>query len=927
MVDRQAIERQAGGLVTFPNPLEAPPGAFLRADNAVVTREGIISKRRGYRRYMALSNPASAMGQFKKRLVVLDGQQLKYDSDSLGTAAAWSGTFSPPLGQRMEFMETDLSLFFTTSKGPYKQDSLTGTPVRAGMPQGLAIRLALTGTGNGWFSPGNRVSYQVTWMRKDANGQEVRGAPSQVEVLTNQLFNVSLAHAAGVVTVTHAAHGYLTGDIVELQDLVDAAFGEGPHSITVVDPNTYTYTDGLGTPGASTTGKAGKAFNVQLETVVPLGTGVKAGDVLEIWRSDLSGAADVEPDIRRFLVAERVYSAGTTMSFLDQVDPTLLGEDLYTNDNRDTEQQENGRPPLCHHMAYWKTHGWYFNVEMEHFAGARLIRVTDISTTPGAEDTITVTAGAPFAYKFSTVEDVAQRKFRLYTTADPSTPTVAQAVEATVKSLCWVMGQDADCPVYPYYGSGIEDPPGSIIFRRKEAGGTAITVQASAGAGDNFTPDLTSALTSSSDRGEAIVLRSKSEQPEAVPLFNRMRIGSSNYAILWAVGLKDTLFVGKEDGIFKITGESDNGGGFSFVVTEADRTIVPLGSMLVAPLDNAIYLHSTQGMTRMVETGSGISSRLIEWTLNRLSVSGVYGSISHLVPYESERSLFVCTHLLPGESRITGALAYNYLTRAWTCLKKPISCGVELSSDHRLYVAHAEDPYILQERKTFTVEDYLDEDLPATVTSSGTTTLNGATVSTITLTYSYREPIAKGWLFSSKLGGDSGWDHAEGLVEAVTDNGGGSFTLTLDRLVDVDNGAALVTMPVVMDLEWLAEDGGNAAVDKEYPFLQLEFEADTALHHVVGFQADHQEALEELPEAVMTPAAGWGTSAWGTSSWGSAESARRSTTHRVAVPVNHARAQRLLVSYRNRYAKEEVHLVQKTLDAQITSNRTAQVAA
>ena len=86
MAEQQTISRRATGLYTHPNALEVPPGSLLVADNAVIDREWVISRRRGFKRYgSALDGPPAALFEFKKRLITLDGDRLKYDSDGAGT--------------------------------------------------------------------------------------------------------------------------------------------------------------------------------------------------------------------------------------------------------------------------------------------------------------------------------------------------------------------------------------------------------------------------------------------------------------------------------------------------------------------------------------------------------------------------------------------------------------------------------------------------------------------------------------------------------------------------------------------------------------------------------------------------------------------------------------------------------------------------
>src|SRR5262245_174102 len=68
---------------------------------------------------------------------------------------------------------------------------------------------------------------------------------------------ISLAKTGTLVTVTHTAHGFPDQSVIRIDSLVDPTYETGPHTITVVDVNTYTYTVAVEPTNATTTGTAG----------------------------------------------------------------------------------------------------------------------------------------------------------------------------------------------------------------------------------------------------------------------------------------------------------------------------------------------------------------------------------------------------------------------------------------------------------------------------------------------------------------------------------------------------------------------------------------------------------------------------------------------------------------------------------------------
>ncbi len=185
MAAKQSVDLKIKGLHTFENPLSLPMGSLLQAVNVVVDRPDTVETRRGFKAYGdALDAIGTALTTFQGRLIVHNGSFLSYDSDGAGNWTNYSGSFTSASSYRMKFAESNKNLYFTTSNGVYKLDSLTGTPVLAGAPQALGGSGATTGA-TGWMANSVNVAYRVTWSYEDANNNFIEGAPSQRIIATN----------------------------------------------------------------------------------------------------------------------------------------------------------------------------------------------------------------------------------------------------------------------------------------------------------------------------------------------------------------------------------------------------------------------------------------------------------------------------------------------------------------------------------------------------------------------------------------------------------------------------------------------------------------------------------------------------------------------------------------------------------------------
>jgi len=601
---------------------------------------------------------------------------------------------------------------------------------------------------------------------------------------------------------------------------------------------------------------AGAASEVDIVFTIPYG--IAAGDFYEIYRTELSASESTDPGDRHYKIVRNTLDSDDitagTITYSDQnvIAYVDIPTPLYTNDLQETVAQQNDRPPWCKHLALYKGHTWFGNILREHQIE---ILFNDYSKLAN-DDTITLTLGSTTAtYTAKASETIASQQFLLSTAES----TEAENIRETMKSLVRCINRDPDQSTWEAYYTSAGDVnarPGKVLIKCTALNTAAFTIlSVEAGGGPSFDPDITSANTSTNGSAENRVARSKFQKPEAVPYLNTMEIGRANRAILGMATLPHGLLVYKEDGIFLVSGETDSAGGFTFVVDEIDPTIRLIAPASLVALDNAVFGMTTQGVVRSYEGGSSIVSRPIEHDLNPLTQFTSFSTITHAVAYESDRKYLLFTQESSSNSKARIAWVYNYLTNAWTMWRKDVGCGIVCSRDNKLYLGHATDKYVLQERKSYLAsnEDYVDETLSFTVTAKSTTTYDSATVTTVTISYDYgNASMVAGWLFE--------YGNWEGKVVAVTDNGSNSWTLTLNTLVTLPTPSfsASLSLPITMIVEWAPEDLGNAGIVKQFSWFQVYQEENFALTNELGFFADTQDEMQWIDPISVTRVIGWG---------------------------------------------------------------------
>lgn len=213
---------------------------------------------------------------------------------------------------------------------------------------------------------------------------------------------------------------------------------------------------------------------------------------------------------------------------------------------------------------------------------------------------------------------------------------------------------------------------------------------------------------------------SKFEQPEAVSVNvltgNYIDVGSEERDILRIFPLRDSLFIFKQDGLFRLSAETE-----PFVVSLFDSSCILLAPDSVSVSQNIIYGWTTQGISTVSESGVTIASRPIDTEVLKLQSSNYtnFKTSTFGVGYESDNSYIVWTVKNSTDTYATQAFRYSSLTGTWTKYTKANTCGILNSSDDRLYLGVPTIARIEQERKAFAREDYADYEYDFTIGSTG----------------------------------------------------------------------------------------------------------------------------------------------------------------------------------------------------------------
>lgn len=592
----------------------------------------------------------------------------------------------------------------------------------------------------------------------------------------------------------------------------------------------------LGTPSQRiiVSNSAGGTRDVSLTFTIP--SGITTSDFFQVYRSPMSASSTDEPNDELQLVYEASPTAGEitakSVTFTDSTPVSLVGAYLYTNSSQEGIAQSNDEPPFAKDLTLFKGYAFYGNVKTKHQIAIILVSVGGSGLA--LNDTITINS---MVFTAKAAEVIANREFLRSTGG-----SAAQNIDDTAKSLVKVINQYAsNTTVYAYYVSGYQDLPGQILLVKRTLDDTSFAVSTS----NSVAFDVGSG-TSDNEEYQNGLMWSKLEQPEHVPTLNINYIGSKNYEIRRILALRDSLFILKDDGIFRLTG---NGGSWNIDPIDVSTKIIAPDSAVV--MNNQIFCLSDQGIVTISDIGVQVISRPIEDQITDL-ISQDYDKLKTLsfgMNYDTDRKYYLYTIGEGSETYPTQAFVYNTFTQAWTKHIKNAKHGFVDRTDDKIYLANPSDKHVLQERKAFNFTDYIDEQIDgySVVSSSGyDVVLNDVT------------GISVGYLLYE----------SSTVYSIITAIDVPSNTVTVNDQKTWAVASVTVYKSIPVEIEYAVQDFKNPGVMKHYQECQILFRNAQFLTGNISFYTDLSGGYSNTSFSGLYGSDLWGLFLWGYGAWG-----------------------------------------------------------
>lgn len=336
--------------------------------------------------------------------------------------------------------------------------------------------------------------------------------------------------------------------------------------------------------------------------------------------------------------------------------------------------------------------------------------LNDSSTLTFTDGTNSFTLGFSLA-----AEDAANGIARYYLSGTP-----AQNVDDTARSIIRVINRFTDNTfIYAIYQADGSSVPGKILLEARDINNAAFHITAGdAETGSCFDPIIPisgSSVISTNEVSPHRVFFSKTQQPDAVPILNYFDVGRKDSEILRIVGLRDSLFIFKEDGIFRAIGDSIQ----NLTISSFDSSIRITAPESAAIGNNQIFLITDQGVIRLSDTGRDVISRSIEDLVLPLNSPRFtnFTTATFGLFYTTERQYYLWTVTEEDDQYATRCFVFNTFTEAWTVLPISKTCGIVSIAGDKLYLGAGDINWLEQERKNFDKKDYSDRQYDTQIVS------------------------------------------------------------------------------------------------------------------------------------------------------------------------------------------------------------------
>jgi hypothetical protein len=282
-----------------------------------------------------------------------------------------------------------------------------------------------------------------------------------------------------------------------------------------------------------------------------------------------------------------------------------------------------------------------------------------------------------------------------------------------------------------------------------------------------------------------------------------------------------------------------------------------------------VYFLSDQGVVALSDSDTQIMSFVLDKTIIENTSPTIYPNLREIawgIAYQSDRKYILFMPDTGSDTQSTQQYVYNHLTQVWTRWTLGATCGLILKRDGKMYLGSeagtapdATDSYIYQERKSFTIADYADNQYFSTCETDEYTDI----IVILNPSLPGTEELKVGWTITQPTTGASSV-----ITEIIP--GTPYSVIVLDATQIWKTGPITIFVPIYSEIETIQVDCQNPGMNKQfseavYVFTEQSFSSLTAKI------SSNTAGLPITDILIPTVRGGWGLDPWGTTPWGGME--------------------------------------------------------
>ena len=445
---------------------------------------------------------------------------------------------------------------------------------------------------------------------------------------------------------------------------------------------------------------------------------------------------------------------------------------------------------------------------------------------------------------------------------DTTSASLAVQIANTSYSLVKAVNRTSDY-LYANYTSTFDEPPGRIRFESKGFELSPIYLKMATPFEFPFITPLPTSFSSGvqvyfeNDILPNTIAVSKLSEPDAVPVLQTFPVGAKNKSIKRIFTLRDSVIVLKEDGIFRLSGDTID----QFQVTIIDETVHAISFMGADTINNLVHAITNQGVVAISESSVQIVSRRIDDPIQFSLQSAATLEISLGFGYETSRTFyFSINNSIMQRPPVT--YLFNVLNESWTDTDRIFRNLCMGPDDVPFGILGLEENLLVRQRKSQTLVDYSDE------VSSGTALSTSSTTGFITITGGTEVLVPK-------AGDIIVYNNTISRISEVS-VAGGSYALTFVNPTNIPTigTSVLLYESFTSRVKFAPFHAGQVGRDKFFAQIQFHLRQPviTALQLTFANESFGSSETTDWEKILITAQAdGWGLSPWGLFPWGLAE--------------------------------------------------------